>query len=78
MKSAPETKRSSDFPLIYLTLTRAISGPDSDEAVKIGHVEVTGQSHWEPARRELWRILLLAALGVLLLEWYIYNRRVYV
>lgn len=48
------------------------------EAVKIGHTEVAAQSHWEPARRELWRMLLLAALGVLMLEWYIYNRRVYV
>jgi hypothetical protein len=50
----------------------------SDEAMKIGNVEVDGRRHWEPARRELWRILLLAALGVLLFEWYIYNRRVYV
>ena len=50
----------------------------AEEAVKIGHVEVAGQSQWEPARRELWRFLLLAALGVLLFEWYIYNRRVYV
>ena len=49
----------------------------AEEAVKIGHVEVAGQSHWEGGRRELWRFLLLAALGVLLFEWYIYNRRVY-
>jgi hypothetical protein len=49
----------------------------AEEKVKIGHVEVAGQSHWEPARRELWRFLLLVALGVLLFEWYIYNRRVY-
>ncbi len=48
------------------------------EAVKIGHTEVAAQSHWEPARRELWRMLLLIAIGVLMLEWYIYNRRVYV
>ncbi len=32
----------------------------------------------EPARREAWKIFLIGALGVLLLEWYIYNRRVYV
>jgi hypothetical protein len=30
-----------------------------------------------PVRREAWKFLLLAALGVLILEWYIYNRRVY-
>jgi len=29
-------------------------------------------------RKELWTMLLMAALAVLVLEWYIYNRRVYV
>jgi hypothetical protein len=29
-------------------------------------------------RREVWKWLLLAALAVLLFEWYIYNRRVYI
>jgi hypothetical protein len=32
---------------------------------------------WETARRELWKWILLAGLGVLLIEWYVYNRRVY-
>jgi hypothetical protein len=48
------------------------------ETVKFGYVEVKGQSNWEGARRETWKWLLGLALGVLLLEWYIYNRRVYV
>ena len=30
-----------------------------------------------PSRHEIWKTLLLAALFVLMLEWYIYNRRVY-
>jgi hypothetical protein len=47
--------------------------PDID----IGWVEVKGQSGWEPTSRDIWRGLLLAGLVVLLLEWYIYNRRVY-
>jgi hypothetical protein len=57
---------------------------DSDETqigarddVQIGYVEVEGEATWEGARRELWKVLLLVALGVLCLEWYIYNRRVY-
>ncbi|MBM97583.1 MAG: hypothetical protein CMJ77_00530 [Planctomycetaceae bacterium] len=33
---------------------------------------------WETTRREAWKWLLVAALIVLLIEWYIYNRRVYV
>jgi hypothetical protein len=28
-------------------------------------------------RQELWKWLLLGAIGVLIFEWYIYNRRVY-
>ena len=34
-------------------------------------------SSQEITRRELWKWLLIAGLGVLLVEWYIYNRRVY-
>ncbi|OHB81085.1 MAG: hypothetical protein A2W31_02905 [Planctomycetes bacterium RBG_16_64_10] len=44
--------------------------------VQIGYIDVTGQGDWEPARLETWRFLLLSALGVLLVEWYIYCRRV--
>jgi hypothetical protein len=43
----------------------------------IGPVRVAAQaSGWSPARREAWKWILLVGLGVLLLEWYIYNRRV--
>ncbi len=49
----------------------------SRDEVQIGYVEVEGEATWEGARRELWKALLLVALGVLCLEWYIYNRRVY-
>ena len=52
--------------------------PRPENTVRIGYVEVKGQAGWEGARRELWKALLLGALCVLGLEWYIYNRRVYV
>ena len=52
--------------------------PDRQPAIKIGYVEVEGKTGWEAGRRDTWRWLLLAGLAVLLLEWYIYNRRVYV
>jgi hypothetical protein len=44
--------------------------------IRIGHVDVeaVGQS---PAREELWKVVLFGALAVLVFEWYIYNRRVY-
>jgi hypothetical protein len=43
----------------------------------IGHEEVKGTVAWQPARREVWKWVLLIALGVLLFEWYVYNKRVY-
>ncbi len=45
--------------------------------VVLGYETVEGQSASEPARKELWKWLLLIALGVLVFEWYVYNRRVY-
>jgi von Willebrand factor type A domain/Aerotolerance regulator N-terminal len=49
----------------------------TEGTVKIGYVEVKPEARWEPARRETWKFLLVVALAVLLFEWYIYNRRVY-
>ena len=57
---------------------------DSEESLKvvdslsIGYVDVAAQSPTSRVRRELWKPLLLGALVVLVLEWYIYNRRVYI
>jgi hypothetical protein len=46
-------------------------------AVKIGEVQIAaGQSRKQP--RELWRWVVLCGLLFLLLEWWIYNRRVHV
>ncbi|HEY4232578.1 MAG TPA: BatA and WFA domain-containing protein [Lacipirellulaceae bacterium] len=45
--------------------------------IQIGHVDVAASVGRAPARHETWKTLLLAALVVLVLEWYIYNRRVY-
>ncbi len=47
------------------------------QAVQIGYSKIAGETSWLGARRELWKPLLLGALAVLGLEWYIYNRRVY-
>jgi hypothetical protein len=47
------------------------------EKIDIGHEEVEAQPGKQAARQELWKYLLLGAIGVLIFEWYIYNRRVY-
>jgi len=46
--------------------------------IRIGHVDVAAMGGQAPVRKQWWRALLLGALFVSLLEWYIYNRRVYV
>ncbi len=52
--------------------------PRPEGSIQIGYIDVKGQVDWEPARKETWKFLLLLALAVLLFEWYIYNRRVYI
>jgi hypothetical protein len=47
------------------------------EKLEIGHEEVQAQQATRAKRQELWKWLLLGAIGVLIFEWYIYNRRVY-
>jgi hypothetical protein len=39
--------------------------------------KVNAEANFQPERREYWKWLILLALLVLLFEWYIYNRRVY-
>jgi hypothetical protein len=53
-------------------------GLQTVQSLSIGYTDVAAQSPSTPVRKELWTWLLLAALAVLVLEWYIYNRRVYV
>ncbi|MEX2092258.1 MAG: VWA domain-containing protein [Pirellulales bacterium] len=45
--------------------------------IRIGQVDVAASTDRTPARQETWKVLLACALFVLVLEWYIYNRRVY-
>jgi hypothetical protein len=45
--------------------------------IRIGHVDVKAEAGRAPARREVWKAVLACALAVLVIEWYIYNRRVY-
>ena len=62
-----------------IRVVKSQDGGDTIRAadIQIGHVEVAASAERTPARRETWKTLLLAALFVLVLEWYIYNRRVY-
>jgi hypothetical protein len=63
----------------------AVNLLDSDESnieprtsVQIGVDKITSKDRDRDQPRELWKWFVLIALGFLLVEWYIYNRRVYV
>jgi hypothetical protein len=45
--------------------------------IRIGHVDVKAEVGRAPTRKEIWKAVLACALAVLVIEWYIYNRRVY-
>jgi hypothetical protein len=45
--------------------------------IRIGNSDVAATVGQTPSRIEAWKIVLSCALVVLILEWYIYNRRVY-
>ncbi len=45
--------------------------------IRIGHSEIEAEEGRTPARKEVWKAVLACALAVLVFEWYIYNRRVY-
>lgn len=53
---------------------------DQEEAykIKIGYNPVTGTRRTIQAPHDWWKPLAAIALGVVCLEWYIYNRRVYI
>lgn len=46
--------------------------------IKIGYTPVTGTRRTRPAVKDWWKPITVAVLGLLLFEWYVYNRRVYV
>ena len=52
--------------------------PVAEEGIRIGYNQVAGHTGFTAGRREIWKWLLLVGLGFLVLEWYIYNRRVYI
>jgi hypothetical protein len=58
--------------------TQAADGQTIQPAdIRIGHIDVQATVGQTPSRTEAWKLVLACALFVLILEWYIYNRRVY-
>jgi hypothetical protein len=75
-----ETRGPDQKEIDQLIPVNLLDRRESDLAVRekmeLGYVEIAGQRTRVPARREYWPWLVLAALIIVLIEWYIYNRRV--
>ncbi|MDG3004486.1 vWA domain-containing protein [Paludisphaera mucosa] len=70
--------RESDLATRGLVPAGAPESRAESYKIKIGYTPVEGARIVPDVRRDWWKLAALAALGVLVLEWYIYNRRVYV
>lgn len=47
------------------------------ESIPLGSNQVAAASGTKTVRREFWKFIVILGLGLLLFEWYVYNRRVY-
>ncbi len=75
---ARETSSSDIYRQFSVNL---FDGRESDirtrPELELGLDKVEGVQTWQPTRKNWWKWILLAGLGVLLFEWYIFNKRVY-
>jgi len=69
--------RESDIAPRGLVPDGVPSGQADSYKIKIGYNPIAGSRNIQPVRKEWWRPLAVLALVVVLVEWYIYNRRVY-
>ena len=72
---SPE-QQTPDLLLPINLFDRSESNLTVREKLLLGYEEVTGEAKREESRKQYWTWFLLAALVVLMTEWYIYNRRV--
>ena len=71
-----EGERIAEFPVSLLSTTE--SNLEPQEEIDLGDIQVEADTRLEAESSDLWRWFALGALAFLLLEWYVYNRRVYV
>jgi hypothetical protein len=76
VREGADGEPSARFAVNLFDATESNIRPASSIATQ--YEDLAAQPAWEPRRHEAWKYLVALALVVLLLEWYIYNRRVYV
>jgi hypothetical protein len=71
-------ERESDLAPRGMVPEGAPESMEESYKIKIGFNPVTGVRKSPVVRKDVWWYFALLTLGVLLVEWYIYNRRVYI
>lgn len=74
-----QDKLTQQFAVNLFDGTESQIRPLEGESVLIGNTEVAVQRspEWQFVKHQAWKPLVLLGLAILLFEWYIYNRRVY-
>lgn len=67
--------RRRQFAVNLLDPAESDIRPRPEGSIQLGYTQVQGERTWRPGRRELWRWLALGALVLVVVEWYVYNRR---
>ena len=75
--SLPDSGQVDQLVAVNL-LDRIESNLAVRDELKLGYEEIKGTVATTPARRDYWVWLVVLALVVISVEWYIYNRRVFV
>jgi hypothetical protein len=70
--------RESDLAPRGLVPEGVPEGQSEAYRIKIGYTAVASNPQTDPKKQDWWRWFACAAFAVLLLEWYIYNKRVYI
>ena len=70
--------RESDLASRGIVPEGAPASMEESYKIKIGYTEVAGTQKPPIVRKDIWWYFALLVLGVLLVEWYVYNRRVFI
>ena len=77
-----EVRENGSGDLDQLFAVNLLDRLESDLGVRdelnLGYEQVEGQVSSEPARKDFWTWLVLLALVIISIEWFIYNRRVFI
>ena len=68
-------ERSRQFAVNLLDAAESDIRPRAEGTIQIGYTSVKGEAAWRPSRFEAWKLFALAALALVVVEWYVYNQR---